>query len=69
VNRAEDGSRLEGEHPRSKLAPFHALDLGAEVNRCKYLDRDTPDPRCCLLVAHGVSVWPTVGAGRAVSRP
>jgi hypothetical protein len=35
VNRAEDASRLEGHHARSKLAPDHALDLWAKVNRCK----------------------------------
>src|ERR1022692_1344469 len=35
VNRAEDGSRLEGEHTHSKLTPRHALDLSAKVNRCK----------------------------------
>ena len=35
MNRAEDGSRLEGEHPHSKLAPCHALDLRAKVNSRK----------------------------------
>jgi len=35
VNRAEDGSRLEGHHAQSKFAPCHALDLGAKVNRCE----------------------------------
>ena len=35
VNRAEDASRLDGEHTHSKLAPCHALDLRAKVNRCK----------------------------------
>src|SRR5574342_1219650 len=35
VNRSEDASRLDGHHPHSKLAPCHALDLRAEVNRCK----------------------------------
>src|SRR6266567_5181394 len=35
VNRAEDASRLDGHHTRSKLAPDHALDLRAKVNRCK----------------------------------
>src|SRR5512144_2509729 len=35
VNRAEDASRLDGHHTHSKLAPCHARDLGAEVNRRK----------------------------------
>jgi hypothetical protein len=35
VNRAEHGSRLEGEQTHSKLAPCHALDLKAKVNRRK----------------------------------
>jgi hypothetical protein len=35
VNRAEDASRLDGHHTHSKLAPCHALDLRAKVNRCK----------------------------------
>src|ERR1022692_4964728 len=35
VNRAEDGSRLEGEPTHSKLTPCHPLDLSAKVNRCK----------------------------------
>jgi hypothetical protein len=35
VNRAEDASRLDGNHPHSQLAPCHALDLRAKVNRCK----------------------------------
>jgi hypothetical protein len=33
VERAEDCSRLEGEQTHSQLASFHALDLGAEVDR------------------------------------
>jgi hypothetical protein len=32
VNRAEDSSRLDRHHSHPKLAPFHALDLGAEIN-------------------------------------
>jgi predicted nuclease of predicted toxin-antitoxin system len=35
VDRAEDASRLDGHHTHSKLAPCHALDLKAKVNRCK----------------------------------
>src|SRR5512133_2483271 len=35
VKRAEDASRLDGHHAHSKLAPCHALDLRAKVNRCK----------------------------------
>jgi hypothetical protein len=41
VNRAEDGSGLEGHHSHSKLAPCHALDLRAKVKRCKQLYRNT----------------------------
>src|SRR5919112_5140797 len=33
VNRAEDASGLDGHHTHPELAPRHALDLGAEVNR------------------------------------
>src|SRR5512142_1124219 len=35
VDGAEDACRLDGHHTHSKLAPCHALDLRAEVNRCK----------------------------------
>src|SRR5512136_1399241 len=35
VNRAEDASRLHGHDTHPKLAPCHALDLRAKVNRCK----------------------------------
>ena len=35
VYRAEHASRLDGHHAHSKLAPCHALDLRAKVNRCK----------------------------------
>src|SRR5215211_7632588 len=52
VNRAEDASRLDGHHPHSKLAPGHALDLRAKVNRCKKLRRNTFRLRCRLFVAH-----------------
>jgi hypothetical protein len=52
VHRAEDASRLDGHHPHSKLAPCHALDLRAKVNRCKYLRRHTVRLRCRLFVAH-----------------
>src|SRR5512138_623786 len=52
VNRAEDASRVDGHHTHSKLAPCHALDLGAEVNRCKQLDRNTLRLGCDLFVAH-----------------
>jgi hypothetical protein len=33
VNRAEDAAGLDGHHSSSKLASFHALDLGGKVNR------------------------------------
>src|SRR5215213_10999305 len=52
VNRAEDASRLDGRHTHSKLAPCHALDLRAKVNRCKYLRRNTFGRRCRPFVAH-----------------
>src|SRR5215217_6467960 len=52
VHRAEDAPRLDGHHPHSKLAPCHALDLGARVNRCKYLRGNTFGRRCRLFVAH-----------------
>src|SRR5260221_14140713 len=51
VNRAKDASRLEGHHTRSKLAPYHALDLRAKVNCCKKLYRNTFRLRCHLFVA------------------
>src|SRR6266567_950012 len=35
VNRTEDASSLDGHLTDSKLAPCHALDLRAKVNRCK----------------------------------
>src|SRR4249920_1492505 len=41
VDRAEDASRLDGHHTHSKSAPCHALDLRAEVDRCKDLRRNT----------------------------
>src|SRR5512132_973352 len=52
VNGAEDASRLDGHHTHSKLAPCHALDLRAKVNRCKYPHRNTLRFRCPLIVAH-----------------
>src|SRR4029453_9518331 len=52
VHRAEDASRLDGHHTHSKLAPCHALDLRAKVNRCKYLRRNTLRLRCRRFVAH-----------------
>src|SRR5512146_2051819 len=33
VKRADDAARLDGHHAHSKLAPCHALDLRAKVNR------------------------------------
>jgi hypothetical protein len=33
VNRADDASRFDGEHTHSKLAPCHALDFRAKVER------------------------------------
>ena len=38
VDRAEDASWLDGHHPHTKLAPRHALDLEAKVDRCKTSD-------------------------------
>src|SRR3954470_18924301 len=35
VHRAEDASGLDGDHTHPKLAPRHALDLGAKVDRCE----------------------------------
>jgi hypothetical protein len=35
VNRAEDASGLDSHHAHTKLAPCHALDLRAKVNRRK----------------------------------
>jgi hypothetical protein len=35
VNRPEDAAGLDGHHTHSELAPGHALDLRAKVNRCK----------------------------------
>jgi hypothetical protein len=33
VDRAKDASRLYGHHPHPQLAPRHALDLRAKVDR------------------------------------
>src|SRR6185312_15164290 len=52
VNRAEDASGLDGHHAHAKLAPCHALDLRAKVDRCQYLRRDTFRLGCRLLVGH-----------------
>src|SRR5512147_2157130 len=52
VDRAEDASRLDGHHTHSKLAPCHALDLRAKVNRCKVLHRNIFRLRCRLFIAH-----------------
>src|SRR5215213_7707405 len=52
VNRAEDASGLDGRHTHSKLAPCHALNLRAKVNRCKELRRNTFRLRCRVFVAH-----------------
>jgi hypothetical protein len=35
MNRAKDASRIDGHHPHAKLAPRHAFDLRAKVNRRK----------------------------------
>jgi hypothetical protein len=43
VNRAEHGSRLEGEHPHAKLAPGHALNLRAKIDGCKERSMASPD--------------------------
>src|SRR4029450_1143319 len=66
VHRAEHASRLDGHHPHSKLAPCHALDLRAKVNRCKYLRRNTFRLRCRRFVAHRALLsWspPEAGGG------
>src|SRR5512139_1770117 len=52
VQRAEDAFRLDGHQTHSKLAPCHALDLGAKVDRCKQLHRDPLRLGCLLFVAH-----------------
>jgi transposase len=65
VHRAEDGSRLHGHHAHAKLAPCHALDLRAEVNRCKYLNRNTFRLRCRLFVAHRALLSARPGAQRS----
>src|SRR4029453_9617416 len=54
VNRAEGASRLDGHHTHSKLAPCHALDLRAKVNRCKQLHRNTFRLGSHPLVSHRV---------------
>jgi len=41
VDRAEDGSGLEGEHSHAKFPSSHALDFRPEVNRRKKLRRNT----------------------------
>ncbi len=51
VNRAEDGSRLEGEHTHSKLTPRHAVDLRAKVNS-RNTCCNTFRLRCRLFIAH-----------------
>src|SRR5215217_3668128 len=52
VNRAEDAARLDGHGTHAKLAPCHARDLRAKVNRCKYLHRHTFRLMCHLFIAH-----------------
>jgi hypothetical protein len=52
MHRAEDASRFHGHHTHSKLAPCHALDLRAKLNRCQYLRRNTFGLRCRRFVAH-----------------
>jgi hypothetical protein len=52
VYRAEDASRLEGHQTHAKLAPCHALDLRAKVNRCKDLRCHAFRLRRRLFVAH-----------------
>src|SRR5450759_2288260 len=68
VNRAEDASRLDGHHTHSKLAPLHALDLRAKVNRCKQLHRNTLRLRCHLFVAHRALLSVRPGLSR-IGRP
>jgi hypothetical protein len=52
MHRAEDASRLHGHHTHSKLAPCHALDLRAKLNRCQDLRRNTFGLWCRRFVAH-----------------
>ena len=59
VNRPEDTSRLDGHHAHSKLAPRHALDLRAKVDRCQQLHRDTLRlSAACSLLIGGSSLFP-----------
>ena len=55
VHRAEDASRLDGHHAHAELAAFHALDLGAEIDRVQQLHRDTPRLRYDLFITHVLS--------------
>jgi hypothetical protein len=52
VKRAEDAAGLDRHPSHAKLSPRHALDLGAEVERCQQFHRDAPGRRCGLFVAH-----------------
>lgn len=52
MNRAEDASWFDSHHTHPKLAPCHALNFRAKVNRCKYLHRDTFRLWCRQFVVH-----------------
>ncbi len=52
MNRAEDASWFDSHHTHPKLAPCHALNFRAKVNRCKYLHRNTFRLWCRQFVAH-----------------
>jgi len=70
VNRAEDAARLDGHQTHTKLAPCHALDLRAQVDRRKQLHRNTLRLRRHLFVAHRalLSVLPGAYALRVFPR-
>src|SRR5215212_9653664 len=52
VHRTEDGARLEGEHPHSKVTARHAVDLRTKVNSGKKLCRDTVRLGDRLVITH-----------------
>ena len=52
VNRAEDASGLDGHYSHAKLAPHHATNLRAKVNRCQELYRNSFRLMCHLFIAH-----------------
>jgi len=67
VHRAEDASGRDGHQAHAKLAPGHALDLGAEVDRPEQRHRNTVRSGRHPFVAHRVlrSVLPGAGVEAA----